>query len=414
MPRTLRARFRSSSTPTVKSEEVENTAALVVPSADGLNIRVRKLLGTRIVYFRPEGHWVDEENNLVYFYWRDVDDGPFRLAALSLQTGKWTEKRRLLKLKNAWSPLSREFDANEAALPQHRGAADTFCVINDHRLILLFGGQNSDGGDPTSDLFAICLDMSKWWKVDIPDEVSPRMDAKMTFVDNHLYIFGGRNHESYSIAHYDTGSDKWSWVARDEPYPSHIPHLGFAGAAIAVYGGAQILLIPGCTDVTLDQPYSHYPASHVVLFDTASRIFRLYDNVEGEFPVDIVGINSFVMSDGRLLDGNLAVKAEPEGGFSEGFLNTCSSIIIATWHNDEENSSEDDPGVHDVPELWTLNLSTTQKSACRRLDVRQKLESLGITFACCVGIASQQILLFGSSTLVDNEGVFDRCVVIDV
>ncbi|KAG6864696.1 hypothetical protein C0991_007800 [Blastosporella zonata] len=181
--------------------------------------------------------------------------------------------------------------------------------------------------------------MSKWWKVDIPDEVSPRMDAKMTFIDNHLYIFGGRDRESYSIAKYDTDSDKWAWIVRDRPYPSNVPTLG-----------------------------------------------------------------------NRLLSGTLAVKAEPEEGFPEGLLNACSSVIIATWHEDDEddggssNDSSSGSVVHDIPDLWLLNLSTTQQSDCSRLNIHDKLDSLGITIASCAALADRRIILLGSSSSVPNTG----------
>lgn len=130
-----------------------------------------------------------------------------------------------------------------------------------------------DGTGPTSDLYLICLDMMKWWQVDIPNEVSPRVDAEMTFIDNRLYIFGGRGHESYSIANFDSNTDRWTWVVCDKPYPPHVPHFGFAGNAIPVYGDKQILLIPGCANEGL-KPVSQY-ANRIVVdnFITSSSFY---------------------------------------------------------------------------------------------------------------------------------------------
>ncbi|KAG5722235.1 hypothetical protein E4T56_gene15237, partial [Termitomyces sp. T112] len=363
-------------------------------------------------------------NEMIFFYWQDVDHGPFRLSSLSLRTGKWMDKKGFRKLKHPWSPLSVELNATKAPLPPHRGAADTFCVIKGHRVILLFGGMRLDGTGPTSDLHLICLDMMKWWQVDIPNEVAPRVDAKMTFIDNRLYIFGGRGHESYSIANFDSNIERWTWTVHDEPYPPHVPHFGFAGNAIPVYGGKQILLIPGCADERLKPPYSNCSPSHVVLFDIASQTFRKYNDVKGEFPTKIYGMNSFVVSSSRLLDGRLAVKTETEEGLPEGMLNACTSVIIAAWHDDElddHNSTDDedsdspsDSPLCDMPDLWLLNLSTTQPSDCCRLNLREKLESLEITVACCDALADRRILLFGSSSTVPNEGFIDRCIEIDL
>ncbi|KAG6856182.1 hypothetical protein H0H87_006777 [Tephrocybe sp. NHM501043] len=414
----MRTRAQSP-TPDVKVEDEAEMLATTVGTADGLHIRIKTLYGTKPVYFCPRGQFVDEENRLIYFYWQDLYNRSFRITRLSLTTGRWVEKKSIRQIKNPWSPLSRVFDTTEAPLPQHRDAADAFCVINGQRVILLFGGTGANGA-MTSDLFLICLDMSKWWKVDIPDEVSSRVHAKMAFVENRLYIFGGRGHESYCIANYDTESDKWSWVVRDEPYPSHVPPLGFAGEVLPVYGGAQLLLIPGCIDQSLEivslaqlfrclkvlvtaserlQPYSYYSASHVVLFDIARRRFIAYTDVEGEFPARrIYGLNAFVVSSNRLLDGRVAVKEEPEKRFPKDMLNVCTSIVLAVWHEDEDSDEEDNPSedslscsdeIHDVPELYILNLSTTQKSDCRCLDIHEKLESLGITFASCAAITDR-------------------------
>ncbi|KAG6917068.1 hypothetical protein DXG01_004040 [Tephrocybe rancida] len=415
----------STATPAVKLEDDENSNLNPLDTAgSSLKLEVKMLLGSKPMYLVPQGLFVDEDEELIYLYWQDTNHGPYRLSVLSLITHKWTEKKRLLKLQNSWSPISKKLDRDKAPLPPHRSAADAFSIINEKSALLIFGGVGAEGA-ATSDLFCLCPDMSKWWKVeDICGEVAPRMDAKMTFIDNRLYVFGGRKHESYSIAYYNTDTDKWAWIVCDEPYPSYVPRLGYSGNVTPVYGGTQILLVPGCTDETLNpvshisspnlhrcfdgdgpQPRFDYSASQVVLFDVAHRTFHVYDNVEGEFPRGITRINSFAVSSGRLLDGRLAVKPEP---VDNGILNTCSSVVIATWHESSDNIARN------VPELWLLNLSTTQTSNCIRLDVQKKLEALDVTIACCVGLAAERkIILLGSSSLVLNEGVFDRCVIVD-
>lgn len=163
-----------------------------------------------------------------------------------------------------------------------------------------------------------------------------------------------------------------------------------------------------------------------MLFDIASQKFQKYNDVKGEFPAKIYGMNSFVVTSNRLLDGRLAVKTELEEGLPVGMLNACTSVLIATWHDDElgdynstddesSNASSDSP-IRDMPDLWLLNLSTTQPSDCCRLDLRKELESLEITVACCDVLTDRRILLFGSSSSVNKEGfiTIDRCIEINL
>lgn len=155
-----------------------------------------------------------------------------------------------------------------------------------------------------------------------------------------------------------------------------------------------------------------------MLFDIASQTFQKYNDVQGDFPKKIYGINCFVVSSNRLLDGRLAVKTEPKEELPQKMANACTSVILATWHDDElsdnnpSDEEEDDSPTHDLPDLWLLNLSTTQPSDCCRLDLRGELESLKITVVCCDALPDKRILLFGST--VQDAKFIDRCIEIDL
>ncbi|KAJ7241720.1 hypothetical protein B0H12DRAFT_1133479 [Mycena haematopus] len=107
------------------------------------------------------------------------------------------------------------------------------------RLLLLFGGQ-VNGLDPealgevSNEMIAIDVDHLKWWVIDVAGgPVTARVEAG-------LIIVGCVNEqlqttESYSIA--SVGNNNWTWNVRDEPYPSHVPALGFCCDAIAVKDG---------------------------------------------------------------------------------------------------------------------------------------------------------------------------------
>lgn len=91
---------RHQSSTTVKLEEEENRNELASPietPVHGMDFfRVKRLQGSKPIYFRPEAQFLDAENETVYFYWQRIDPGPFRLSALSLRTGIWKEMVRIL------------------------------------------------------------------------------------------------------------------------------------------------------------------------------------------------------------------------------------------------------------------------------------------------------------------------------
>ena len=91
---TLSVRSRSTATPAVEEEREENDSVLTVAAENGRKKvdQVKRLWGKQPIYFRPEGQFVDAVNEMVFFYWQDVEHGPYRLSSLSLRTGKWMEK----------------------------------------------------------------------------------------------------------------------------------------------------------------------------------------------------------------------------------------------------------------------------------------------------------------------------------
>lgn len=130
------------------------------------------------------------------------------------------------------------------------------------RILLLFGGQVNglkpdDLGEVSNELIAIDVDHLKWWVVDVAGgPIASRVEARLIVVDDQLFIFGGKtsageqleSNESYSVASF--ANYHWTWDVRDEPYPAHVPALGFCCDAVAIQDGdtQKILLTVGCTD----------------------------------------------------------------------------------------------------------------------------------------------------------------------
>ena len=133
--------------------------------------------------------------------------------------------------------------------------ATTFAALNGKNIFFIFGGRDIANERISSDLIAIDVDKLEWWVVHIDGgPIAPRRAADMTVIGNKLYIFGGDNEdddnllESFSIAEYCDKTDRWTWVVRDEPYPDHVPYLGYQSSIATVYGGKKILLMPGRDD----------------------------------------------------------------------------------------------------------------------------------------------------------------------
>jgi hypothetical protein len=139
-------------------------------------------------------------------------------------------------------------------LPAIHLPAATFATLNGRNTFFIFGGRyNTD--KISSDLIAIDVDDLEWRIVHVDGgPVTPRRAAEMTVIGNKLYIFGGDKGfscndndvlNSFSLAEYCCDTDRWTWVVRDEPYPDHVPFLGYQALIAPVYGGKKILLMPG-------------------------------------------------------------------------------------------------------------------------------------------------------------------------
>ena len=148
-------------------------------------------------------------------------------------------------------------------LPALHLPATAFAALNGRNIFLIFGGR--DIADKTSsDLIALDVDSLEWWVVHVDGgPVMPRRAADMT---DRLYIFGGDYEpnrddnnllESFSIAEYRHSTDRWTWVVLDEPYPGHVPSLGYQCSIAPVYGGKKILLLPGREDADEASSFSY-------------------------------------------------------------------------------------------------------------------------------------------------------------
>lgn len=116
--------------------------------------------------------------------------------------------------------------------------------------MLLFGGQQKNR--LCADLIAVDLESLTWFIIPVEGgSVAARMSASMVTVKDRVYIFGGtgsrccRTLDTYSVAEYTNLDRKWQWIVRDEPYPEHVPSLGYDLGVVPVYGGKKILLIAG-------------------------------------------------------------------------------------------------------------------------------------------------------------------------
>lgn len=126
--------------------------------------------------------------------------------------------------------------------------------------MLLFGGRKKNA--LSANLIAVDLENLTWFIIPIDSEGGPataRMSASMVAVKDRIYIFGGmglharnsyKTSNTYCVAEYTNHDRKWRWIVRDEPYPEHIPSLGYDLGAVPVYDGKKILLMAGRKDDT--------------------------------------------------------------------------------------------------------------------------------------------------------------------
>lgn len=146
-------------------------------------------------------------------------------------------------------------------LPPLKCTASTFVRINGCEYVFLFGGYNAEEAVSavSAEIVAIDVRTRLWMYVPAVGVIAARLDAAIVFVPSvgggRLYVFGGRKGFSdddekepgiraYSVAEY--GKDgEWRWVICDAAYPSDVPDMGYAGAALLVDGGERIVLTAG-------------------------------------------------------------------------------------------------------------------------------------------------------------------------
>ncbi|KAG6856183.1 hypothetical protein H0H87_006778 [Tephrocybe sp. NHM501043] len=428
---TTRSQFSSSSK---EEDEGEYFNALIkAADVENLHITIKTLVGDNPVYFRPEGQFVDEENRWVYYYWRDVDnrpgpgssDRPFRLTRLALGSGRWEDLTKRLRKIDPRNPFAEELSPTEAPLPEHRGTADAFCRINGHPVILLFGGTKTNNkagkkkdtttSDPLPDLLRPRL---KWWKVDIPDKVKPphgREDGRLLIIGCIFLVASDMSRIRLRSVIRNGGGGLG--VVCDEGFPADVPSLGWVGECGTGLWGHAYLVGPGVYQFD-------FSAKQVVLFEIGKRLgnFHVYDDVKGEFPRDIFGMNSFAKSHTRPPPSVGTSKSDNDENNKRTF-----EVMLATWHNFVADDSTTGKGskknnnnnnkVHEMPKLWVLELSTQQnpnlsQAKCTPVKINKKLKSLRITVSSCAALGDRKLLLFGSSSLVVNEGGMDRCIAI--
>ncbi|KAG5652030.1 hypothetical protein H0H81_006521 [Sphagnurus paluster] len=387
-----------------------------------IKLTVKKMTGDRPFFWRPEAQFVDEQNEELIFYWSDTDE-KFRISVCSLKTWRWTEKtKRFSLIQRPGSPLSKEV---KKPLPIHRCTAGTLCILAEHRVLLLFGGLDR-AEVPTSNFYVIDIDTYKWWQVETPEDILPRVGATMTFVNNLLYIFGGQHEASntFSVVQFDPAKLTWGWTIRDRPYPSNVPLMGYAGDVIPLYDGKKFLLLPGYIQEDSDEVSLRrqridlflnwlskidMSASQTIIFDPFQYTFQVCDSaINGEFPSKMAGYDIAIVSSRRLLQEGISVKHEENKDTAAPVVN---SILITEWSTFTPST-----GTRALPEMWILGLSESpnNSSVSRCLRLRDKFKELNMSLMSCAVLTDRRIILLGSNAPVDEEENFNTCVEIEV
>lgn len=138
--------------------------------------------------------------------------------------------------------------------------------IGDRGFIFIIGGFDADLYQPSARVIVVDPDNLSWWYLEVEgNPLRPRIHPAVASVGDSVYVFGGYArlepkcdplpHNSFSILALNQDNDSWRWKVRDRPYskPSHtnqlyinpIPQDHAFGAAIPLYNGKKILLLPG-------------------------------------------------------------------------------------------------------------------------------------------------------------------------
>ncbi|KAJ6625091.1 hypothetical protein B0H10DRAFT_2003671, partial [Mycena sp. CBHHK59/15] len=304
------SRLTRASASQVKAERVES----VVPTASSRSsssatLRADVLEGDAPLYQPPTGYASDHENDRVYFNTYDDTEKlkKSEIYCCDFRTKRW--KNITKSIHHLPPPLGSP--RRKEQLPSRYGAGMAFYKSTIHRqhMLLLYGGQ-TDGlatapGAVSNELIAVDVDNTKWWVVHVAGgKAVPRVQSRLVVSGDTFCIFGGKTFvggafqpiNSFCVA---TFRDmEWRWDVLDEPYPSHIPPLGWCCPATVVDRGRKILLNVGCTDREDEVDVS---ADTIVLFNITERVFEAQPRPGGNFPgtVSYYHLASFD-EDGRL------------------------------------------------------------------------------------------------------------------
>ncbi|KAJ7030594.1 hypothetical protein C8F04DRAFT_1236417 [Mycena alexandri] len=351
-------------------------------------LTVQKLKGDAPPCQIPSSFAVDNESETLFFNTYD-------------ETAKYgSEVYRCDLKKKSWTNITKSIvhlphpigsPERPRQLPSRYGGSMAFykSKTTGQRILFIFGGQvngtdENDLGEISSELIAIDVDSLKWWVVDVAGGgVAPRRESSLVVVKDQLFIFGGRTQadgqfestESYSICTLRAG--QWTWDVRDEPYPDHMPALGFCGDAVVIQDGnaQKILLTVGCTDPDNTETLELVPRSFVI-FDIGLRSFKAQVDCDGTFPgrVSWYGLWN--------LPGSL--KSDT----------SSTSAVICTFHAKPAQS----------PELYVY--SPPSPAGCRALGLRKKIAALKQNFEFFAVVGSKAYL-FGS-TETDLWNIFTQ------
>ncbi|KAF8056282.1 hypothetical protein FPV67DRAFT_1787111 [Lyophyllum atratum] len=370
-------------------------------TATALSLYTKRLTGDRPTCVPPEASFIDKAKQELIFYWSEDSSlgHPFQISVLNLKTGRWKNTtKHYLCLEKPWSPLSPE---TKKPLPRHAQSAAALCKLEGHRIIILFGGLDITE-NPTSDMYMIDIDRHRWWKVDVPENVVPRVDHEMVSIENRLYIFGGLpGHDSYSVVEFNPFNLSWSWPVIDRPYPDDLRRvLVWSAGVVPIHGGREILFLPGISD---DPENGNFAATHIVKYNIIKQTFTVSKTIGGILPVDMEGYDDLLLtSTGSLKQLGASIKLE-EGSTAD----TCS-VLVATW-----DKYFPDDNKRPSPELWLFTLSTTKPSMCDRLDkLEERLKELNLSFVTSAVLTDQAILLLGcrEEPAEDDLHEFNICV----
>ncbi|KAK0484503.1 hypothetical protein IW261DRAFT_1331192 [Armillaria novae-zelandiae] len=302
-----------------------------------------------------------------------------------------------------YNSFNREFSPT-GPLPPLQNVLAAFLSIHGWRYVFSFGWY--DGTEINSQLITINVDTKVWSVVPVEGTVAPRMDAAMVGIENHLYIFDGRqrfehgspNLNSYSVA--ECTNAHWRWICKDVPYPPYIPDLGFGGKALAVHGGKQVPLTTGrismnaVRSIFLFQCLTLHPASQTEGVFPRGLYWYFAHPIEAAPPVSNPG---------------LPARYQKPIEFVPALPPVDPYAIICRW----VASPFSIDGSYLVPEFYRYRLPPVQKVECQ-VDVKQKLWELELDLQSFIAVGRRLYMFGHDSDETDANTVYTVCVELDM